>query len=82
MSSGVIRRKDVQVDPRSCNEFLGVKIAGPETAAELGVPIGTPIEARHVMQDRATGEQHAFVVSPGVAKAIQERINTETGEGV
>lgn len=42
-------RVDAALDTGSCNEMIAQVIAGPETAARLGVPVGTVVEARHAV---------------------------------
>lgn len=56
------------------NEVIVQGIAGPETAARLGIPVGSVFEARHVVMDSVTGEQLTAVgediVSPDEAAKL------------
>lgn len=63
----------------NANEMLAQVIAGPETAARLGVPVGTVVEGRHVITPLDGSPSVATVVSPDEAEMIRQRI---TGEEV
>lgn len=65
--------------PARANEMLAQVIAGPETAARLGVPVGTVVEGRHVITPLDGSPSTATVVSPDQAATIRQRI---TGEEV
>jgi hypothetical protein len=43
--------------PARTQHMVAQVIAGPETAARLGVPVGSIVEARHVITDLDSGEQ-------------------------
>lgn len=84
----------VEVPATKSNEYLMVRIAGTETAEQLGVPVGTPIEGRHVVTpldghklvtyddgrvETAPLDPIARVVTPEEAAEIQARIDLECG---
>lgn len=65
--------------PSRANEMVAQVIAGPETAARLGVPVGTVIEGRHVVTPLDGSPSTATVITPEEAATIRQRI---TGEEV
>lgn len=76
----LLRTVDDQTLARS-NEVVFDVIAGPITAAQLGVPVGSIVESRHVVAavDGATVQDS--VITANESAAISERIMTGLAPG-
>lgn len=55
---------------RPCNEVVARVLAGPETAARLGVAVGTVIEARHTITPLDGSAPLGRVISPDEADVV------------
>lgn len=74
-------RKDVGLAAvaGASSEIVAELIAGPETAARLGVPVGTVVDARHVITAKdGTQLQEDDVVTPEAAARARRRILGQT----
>lgn len=69
------------LDNGSCNEMIAQVIAGPETAARLGVPVGTVVEARHAITPTDGSPSPLTlaetVISPQAAELALARFHNE-----
>lgn len=67
-------------DAPHANELVVEAIAGPETAARLGIPVGSVFEARHVVAPLDGSPSTAEVVDASTAERIRRRILGEKEE--
>lgn len=67
-------------DAPHANELVVEAIAGPETAARLGIPVGAVFQARHVVTPIDGSPSTAEVVDPSTAARIRRRILGEKEE--
>ena len=76
----LLRTVDDKTLARS-NEVVFDVIAGPETAAQLGISVGTIVESRHVVaavDGSAVADQ---VITPQESAAISDRIMSGLAPG-